>query len=99
GGFQLVPVKLLLLGTLVLVPIGLDQHHRQVGDLGEVPSPGCERGLARVETFIVTPAAQLPEEFDQRGLTGAGLADDLEEWEALLVGPDLLCEQRAQPKG
>ncbi|MEC9483140.1 MAG: hypothetical protein UMU75_07405 [Halomonas sp.] len=97
GRFQLVPVELLLLGPAFLLAVGFDQYHRQIGDLGEV-ARACRHGrLGRVEAFIVLPAAQLPKKLDQRGLTGTGLTNDLEEGVALLALADLLGKQRAQP--
>lgn len=41
GSLELVPIEAALLGSL-LAPIRLDQHHRQIGHLREVPGARCQ---------------------------------------------------------
>ena len=98
GGFQFVPVVLLGLAAISFFPLRFDQHHWQISDLGEVTCSSNWSALGWVETLVIDTTAELPQELDQRGLTGAWLTDDFHEGVAFLVLPDLLGEQRAEPE-
>src|ERR1700744_3806619 len=97
GGLQFVPVKFLL--GVVALAVALDQHDREVGYLRKITRSRRRRGFRGVETFVVASADQLPEKFHQRGLAGAGFADQLKERIRLLFLADLLRENRTEPKG
>ncbi|MNE59808.1 hypothetical protein D3C80_1549260 [compost metagenome] len=76
--------------AVLLLALGLDQHHRQIGHLGEVSGAANCRAFGRVKAFVIGPADQLPQELHQGGLTGAGFPHQFEEAIRLLQLTDLL---------
>ncbi|MNJ37258.1 hypothetical protein D3C77_320690 [compost metagenome] len=95
---ELVEVEGLRSPCLGVATVSLKHHIGHVRGLAQPAAQACLGHLHRVVTFFVRTTQELPQEHQQRGLTGAGLTGNLQEWERLELGADLLGEQRAEPK-
>ncbi|MNJ40499.1 hypothetical protein D3C77_353960 [compost metagenome] len=96
---ELVEVEGLRCPCFGIAAVSLKHHVRHVRGLAQPAAQARLGHLYRVVTFLVRTAKKFPQEHQQCGLTGAGLAGHLQERERLELGTDLLGEQRAEPEG